>query len=225
MDHTTQPGPADFLRWLAALPFKRDLCVECGAGRAEFSAYLQPMFSRVIATDSAPPCKSLQYVPVQKCRAEALPYSASSVDLLFSMQAAHYFDLQKHTHEVRRVLRPGGIFAVFSWGVAELPNQVTQAYAPVFEVISPFWETERKWVVSGYKGFRFPGLRIEIPQFHLTKWLTPEGLETEMASWSAVQAASRGGIEFPEPRLASCGLHENTKFECRWRIIGQVYRY
>lgn len=218
-------GPAVFLRWLAALPFKRDLCVECGAGRAELSAYLQPIFNQVIATDAAPPHKSLQYCPVQKCHAEALPFSASSVDLMFSMQAALHFDFYEYTQEVKRVLRPGGIFGTFSWGEAELPNQVTQAYAPVFEAISPFWETERKWVISGYKGFKFPGLRIEVPHFHLTKWLTPEGLETEMASWSAVQAASRCGIEFPEPRLASWGLHENTKFECRWRIIGQVFRY
>lgn len=224
MDHKTQQGPAEFLRWLAALPFKRDLCVECGAGRAELSAHLRPMFNRIVAIDAAPPCASRQHVPVQKSVAEALPLSNSSVDILFSMQAAHHFNLQKHTQEAKRVLKSGGIFGLFSWGEIELPQKVKRAYTPILEAISPFWETERDWVVSGYWDFDFPGLRLEVPMFHLTKWLTLESLEIEMASWSAVQAACKRGVEFPEPHITASGLDERTVFACRWRIVGQVFR-
>ena len=225
MAHATQQGPAEFLQWLAALPFRRDLCVECGAGTAELSAHLKPIFNRVIATDAAPVCAERCYLPVQQAKAEDLSISNSRVDLLFSLQAAHHFDLRKHAEEAQRVLRPGGIFAIFAWGEVELPHRVKHAYAPIFETISPFWEVERDWVISGYQGFTFPGLCIDLPRFHLTKWLTPEGLETEMASWSAVQSALAGDIEFPEPRLVSSGLDEASVFPCRWPIVGQVFRY
>lgn len=220
-----QQGPAEFLRWLAALPLRRDLCIECGAGRAELSAHLKPVFNRVVATDAAPVRDARCYVPVQRARAEALPFPDSSVDLLFSMQAAHHFDLSDHKKEAKRVLRPSGIFAMFAWGEVELPHRVEHAYAPVLEAISPFWEVERDWVVGGYQGVTFSGHCIDLPRFHLTKWLTPEGLETEMASWSAVQSALAHDIEFPEPRLAPSGLDEDTVFPCRWPIVGHVFRY
>lgn len=220
-----QQGPAEFLQWLAALPLRRDLCVECGAGRAELSAHLNLIFNRVVATDAASARAERSYFPVQKAQAEALPFSNSSVDLLFSMQAAHHFDLRKHVEEAQRILRPGGVFAIFAWGEVELPHQAKHAYAPILEAISPFWEAERDWVVGGYQGFTFPGLCIDLPRFHLTKWITPVGLETEMALWSAVQSALAGDIEFPEPRLASSGLDEDTVFPCRWPIVGKVFRY
>lgn len=225
MKQTMQQGPAEFLRWLAALPLRRDLCVECGAGRAEMSAHLEPIFDRVVATDAAPLCTKRRYFRVQKSQAEALPFSNCSVDLLFSMQAAHHFNLERHAEEAQRILRSGGVFAMLAWGEVELPQRAKQAYAPVLEAVSPFWEVERDWVVGGYQGFTFPGLCIDLPRFHLTKWLTPEGLETEMASWSAVQSALASGVDFPEPRLASAGLSEDAVFPCRWPIVGQVFRY
>ncbi len=220
----TQQGPADFVRWLAALCLRRTLCVECGAGRAELSRVLAPLFNQVTAIDATPPPVSRQYHPVAQCRAEALPFGKSSVDLLFSMQAAHHFDLPAHVDEAKRVLRPGGVFGVFSWSEIELPTQVQQAYEPVMQAINRFWEPERDWVTSGYKGFAFPGIRMDMPPLYLTKWLTPERLELEMASWSAVQAACRADIDFPEPRFEDAGLDQQASFPCRWRIVGQVFR-
>ncbi|WP_419913577.1 class I SAM-dependent methyltransferase [Hoeflea sp.] len=219
-----QQGPADFVRWLAALPANRGVCVECGAGQAELSSSLKSHFQQVIAIDASPPIASRQLYPVQQGLAEALPVATRSVDLLFSMQAAHHFNLDLHVREAARITRPGGIFAMFSWGAIDLPQPVKLAYEPVFVAVSRFWEPDRDWVVSGYNGFEFPGLPIEVPPFYLTKWFTPEDLETEMASWSAVQAASKYDVEFPEPRLNAFRVDEQTRFECRWRIVGQVFR-
>ena len=198
--------------------------MECGAGQAELSGVLKTVFEHVVAIDTAPPAASRQLHPVQQGLAEALPFPRHSVDLLFSMQAAHHFDLGLHTKEAVRIVRPGGIFAIFSWGAINLPHSVKRAYAPVFRELSRFWEPEREWVISGYDGFDFPGLRIVVPPFYLTKWFTPEDLEVEMASWSAVQAASQADVAFPDPRLEACGINEKTRFACRWRIVGQVFR-
>lgn len=224
-DEKTQQGPADFVRWLAALAFKRTLCVECGAGRAELSRALAPVFNQVIATDAVPPPVSHQHYPVKRFQAEALPFARSSVDLLFSMQAAHHFDLPDHVEEAKRVLRPGGVFGVFSWSEIELPPKVQRAYEPVLDAVSRFWEPKRDWVTSGYEGLEFPGIRMDVPPLYLTKVLTPELLELEMASWSAVQAASKADVEFPEPRLEASGIDEQDRFPCKWRIVGQVFRY
>ncbi len=213
------------MRWLAALCLRRIHCVECGAGQAEISRALTPLFKQVTAIDAFPPPASHQFHPVAHCRAETLPFAMSSVDLLFSMQAAHHFDLPEHVKEAKRVLRPGGIFGIFSWSEIELPPNVQRAYAPVFDAVSKFWEPERDWVTSGYTGFEFSGIRIDVPPLYLTKFLTAELLEVEMASWSAVRAASEANVEFPEPRFRASGLDQQAYFPCRWRIVGQVFRY
>ena len=219
-----QQGPADFVRWLAALTPRRTLCVECGAGRAELAGALAPRFKDVIAFDASPPAAPHQFHPVRSARAEALPLANGSVDLLFSMQAAHYFDVAAHVGEAKRALRTEGVFGVFSWGKIELPPHVQRAYQPVFDAVSPFWEPERDWVINGYSGFEFPGKPINVPPFYLIKCLTPEALDVEMATWSAVQAAGKADIEFPEPELATLGVDQHARIQCRWRIVGQCFR-
>jgi SAM-dependent methyltransferase len=51
---------------------------------------------------------ALPSVPVVAARAESLPLRDSSIDAVVVGQALHWFDLQRATAELRRVLRPGG---------------------------------------------------------------------------------------------------------------------
>ncbi len=46
--------------------------------------------------------------------AEQLPLSESSIPVMFSTNAIHHFDLQAHFREVKRVLRPGGSYVVYT---------------------------------------------------------------------------------------------------------------
>ena len=46
--------------------------------------------------------------------AEQLPLSESSISVMFSTNAIHHFDLQAHFREVKRVLRPGGSYVVYT---------------------------------------------------------------------------------------------------------------
>ncbi len=46
--------------------------------------------------------------------AEQLPLSESSIPVMSSTNAIHHFDLQAHFREVKRVLRPGGSYVVYT---------------------------------------------------------------------------------------------------------------
>jgi len=46
--------------------------------------------------------------------AEQLPLAESSISVMFSTNAIHHFDLQPHFTEVKRVLKPGGCYVVYT---------------------------------------------------------------------------------------------------------------
>ncbi len=218
-------GPLDpqgFMRWLAACPHRRDLCVECGAGTGELSAFLTRCFKKVIAIDKAPPAASLTKTTVLCATAEEVPAEDGSVDLLLSMQALHHFDIDRHLREAERVLRRGGVFAALSWGEIVLPEAVAEAYRPVITSVAPYWEPCRDWVVSGYPGLPMPGRAVTIPKARLSKNMTLPALDAEVARWTAVQRALTAGADIAEPALDGLGLSDDAVFEVHWPLVGQV---
>ena len=44
--------------------------------------------------------------------AQGLPYADSSIDLIVAIVAAHWFDPDKFSAELRRVLKPNGVVAL-----------------------------------------------------------------------------------------------------------------
>ena len=46
--------------------------------------------------------------------AEQLPLPESSISVIFSTNAIHHFDLQAHFTEVKRVLKPGGCYVIYT---------------------------------------------------------------------------------------------------------------
>ena len=109
------------------------------------------------------------------------------VALVTVATAVHWFDQTSFYEEVQRVLSPGGILAVWTYG----PSLV--APAPLAEVVSALsdrldqdWPTGIEWVKKGYKDlpFPFPTLKLEPLAFRLD-W-TIDDLFGWISTWSAV---------------------------------------
>ena len=97
--------------------------VDVATGTGLFSVRLAMEGFHVIGVDQNPQmlaqatCKAKQ----QDCSfqgilglAEQLPLSESSIPVMFSTNAIHHFDLQAHFTEVKRVLKPGGRYIVYT---------------------------------------------------------------------------------------------------------------
>ncbi len=217
--------PPAFFRWLASLPPRRDVCVECGAGAGEVTAFLGGTFARAIATDAAPPrAGPLHGVPILAARAERLPFADASADLVVSMQALHHFDIPAHLHEARRILRPGGVFAALCWGGIVLPAALRPLYRPAFEALAPFWEEERDWVLSGYRGLGFAGQPVPLPAAGLRRRTGIAGLNAEIGRWSAARAARRAGVAIPLPEAPGPAATRPAPVDLSWPLIGRVFR-
>ena len=90
--------------------------IDLGAGTGRFSRLLgDTLGAEVIAVD--PACLMLAQVdPAVRrivARGEALPFPPEFCDAVFSSMVLHHFsDLRLAASEVRRILRPGGVFLV-----------------------------------------------------------------------------------------------------------------
>ena len=214
------------MTWLSDLPACQEICIECGAGAGEISAFMTRRFSHVVALDFSPHhLQTLQPEINPVCAtANALPLADKTVDLVVSMQALHHFDVKSSLFEAHRVLQKGGIFAAFCWGEMQLPTDMAQAYKNVFKAIHPYWEEVREWVLKGYEGLEFNGTKIEMPLAQMTRYLTIDELEQHIINWSAMQQACAHSAEIPDPVIPDRWLSSQFRFPVSWPLLGKVFR-
>lgn len=107
--------PPELFAFLASVVPRRELVWDCGTGNGQAAVVLAEHFARVFATDAsaeqianAEPHPKVEYAvaPAEKC-----PLPDASADLITVAQALHWFDHDRFFAEVRRVCKPGAVFA------------------------------------------------------------------------------------------------------------------
>ncbi len=183
--------PDALFDFLATLVGAQARVWDCAAGSGQATAALAQRFAQVIATDIS--FAQLQQAPQHAhvhyyaARAEQSGLAAASVDLITIAQALHWFDFERFYDEVRRVLRPDGIIAAWSYGPLHTAdaalNDVVQYYYR--EVVGPYWPPERQWIEERYRTIPFPFDPITVPQFTMIFDWSLDDLIGYLASWSA----------------------------------------
>jgi SAM-dependent methyltransferase len=185
----------------------RDLAWDCGTGNGQVAGELARHFARVYATDiSAAQLSEATELPnVQYALrpAEESGQEPRSVDLITAGQALHWFPFTAFYDEVRRVLKPGGLFA--AWGyqlfvtnVEALNEQIRHFYAAV---VGPYWDAERHHVDQAYTSIPFPFEEIECPLFSIHLQWSIDELEGYLHTWSSVQHYIRAHQQDPVATL------------------------
>jgi ubiquinone/menaquinone biosynthesis C-methylase UbiE len=183
--------PAELYSWLASLTPDHSAAWDCAAGSGQASVDLAAHFDRVIATDASQAqidtAVAHPRVDYRVASAEASGLPERSVDLVTVAQALHWFELDAFYDEVRRVLKPAGVLAAWSYGVATVEGCDVDAIAQRFyrETVGPYWPPETAIVEAGYRTLPFPFEEIEPPPFAMTaRWTLPQ-LLGYFGSWSA----------------------------------------
>jgi SAM-dependent methyltransferase len=130
--------------------------------------------------------------------------SDGSADLVTVAQAAHWFALDGFYEEVRRVLRPGGVVALITYGILDVDKDIKRLVdAFFFEVIGPFWPPEREHVNTGYRQLTFPFEELEPPALSIdVSWTFPEFMGY-IDTWSAVREAEKSVGRTPMTAFAA----------------------
>ncbi|HWA16914.1 MAG TPA: class I SAM-dependent methyltransferase, partial [Gemmatimonadales bacterium] len=112
----------------------------------------------------------------------------SSVDLAAVAQSLHWFDAPAYFAEAGRVLKPGGIVAVWSYGLLQIEPGLDELITDFYwNDVGKFWPPERRMVENGYRDVTFPFEELSPPPFLLCRPLNLEGVLDYISTWSAVQ--------------------------------------
>jgi SAM-dependent methyltransferase len=162
----------------------------------------------VIATD--PSAEQIAQAPAHPriswrvAPAEASGLDPASMDAVTVAQALHWFDLSRFWPEVRRVARPGGLIAVWSYGVAFFDDAEATGLLRHFhdDVMGAFWPKERGHVEAGYQTLEFPFERITPPAIGLDASWTLEQMTGYLQTWSATRRYIKANGSDPVPAFA-----------------------
>ena len=219
--------PDALFDWLAAQAPARGLAWDAGCGNGQASVALAARFGHVYATDpsakqiaAAEPRANIDY---RVEPAEACSLADASADLVTVAQALHWFDQTRFHAEVRRVLKPHGVFAAWTYADCSVDPAVDAAKNRLYvDLTGPYWPPERVHVEGGYRDLPFPYTPIAAPPFEMgAHWDLMQFL-AYLRSWSATQRYLREQGEDPvalvEPELRTAWGEPVRLRAVRWRF-------
>ena len=191
--------PAELFSYLASIAPSRKVAWDCATGSGQAAVELARFFERVLATDAsekqianAVPNERIDY---RVAAAERSGLEANSVDLVTVAQALHWFDHPAFFAEVKRVLRPNGVLAVWCYNLFAIAPAIDELVEKFYrETVGPYWDFERGLVETGYRTIEFPFSEIAVPQFRMEAEWSFEQMLGYSRTWSATKGfiAARG---------------------------------
>ena len=182
--------PKDLFEYLSNLTAQHERVWDCGTGSGQTAVPLTNHYQEIIGTDlskgqldNAQVHERVRYIASP---AERVPFIADkSIDLITSSQAAHWFVLKEFYEEVNRVLRSGGIIALWCYGLLSVNETVDKVVKELHdETLGPFWP-KRTIEDHTYTSLWFPFDEIPRQPFTMRANWTLEQLKNYFRTWSA----------------------------------------
>jgi ubiquinone/menaquinone biosynthesis C-methylase UbiE len=171
---------------------KKQNAWDCATGNGQTAKVLAGYFEKVFATDisqkqidNAQQISNIHY-SVQP--AEKTDFANNTFDLITVSQALHWFTVANFYKEVKRVAKPGCIFAAWSYSLLYISSEIDKLIRDFYsDILGEYWDAERKYVDEEYKTIPFPFKEIAVPQVTMEYRWTTEELEGYFNTWSALQ--------------------------------------
>jgi SAM-dependent methyltransferase len=184
--------PESLFQYLATIAPARERAWDCATGNGQAAIGLTEYFHEVIATDASEQqirnAETRPNISYRVAPAEASGLADSSIDLVTVAQALHWFDFPAFFSETNRVLRPGGIIAVWAYTLLKIAPQIDALVDRFYYVTTePYWPPEWKIVEGRYRGIAFPFHELTPPSFQLQENWSLDQLLGYLRTWSATR--------------------------------------
>lgn len=156
--------------------------------------------------------------------AERAPFGGGRLDLVTVAQALHWFDFDAFFAETRRVVRPGGVLAAWTYDLVTVDADVDAVVRWFYsEVVGPYWPPERRYVEEQYRTLPFPFEAVgPVPDFGMGKSWSREDLVAQAGTWSSTNRYRRDRGEDPlellRPRLAEVWPDPEEHRPVHWTV-------
>jgi len=225
--------PDAIYEYLASISPSRSLAWDCGTGNGQAAIGLAQYFERVYATDaSAEQIAQAHFhekIEYHLEPAEHVGLKNGSVDLVTVAQAVHWFNFDEFYNEVKRVLKPRGVLAVWTYGPPEVSPQINRAVQRFFsETLSGFWPERIRYIEECYLTLPFPFEDIVPPSFAIEDKKDLDQLVGFLDSWSGakqyLKQKGRHPIEEIWDELSDDWRDEKEKRLVRWPLYFRIGR-
>jgi SAM-dependent methyltransferase len=225
--------PDALFDFLALAAPARDVAWDVGTGSGQAAVGLARRFKHVIATDAS--SSQIEHATLDPrinyrvCPAESCDLNDRSVDLVTAAQALHWFDRPRFWTEVRRVLRPHGVIAVWTYVMTEIAPRIDEIVRRFYkDVVGPYWPPERRITEERYQTIEFPFAEFAAPSFVIEQAVTLDDVAGYVRTWSATRAFIKRHGEDPVVRLvtelgAAWGDPQQSRL-ARWPVAMRVGR-
>jgi len=122
-------------------------------------------------------------------------------------QALHWFDFAKFWPEVKRVLKPGGIFAAWGYSFFTIEPTIDEVIDSTFLTsIASHWADRNRLLWDHYRDTPFPLAELSPPTIPLVMAWTLDELFAYLLSWSSTQRCREAqGDDFLQVAYAALG--------------------
>ena len=226
-----RPGyPKALFDWLRTLTPAHEVAWDVGTGNGQAAVELAGFFPRVVATD--PSTEQIKNaiaranVSYHVQAAEKSDLADRSVDLITVAQALHWFDFERFYPEVKRVLKPNGVFAAWTYTLNQVSPEVDAVVRHYYQdIVGPYWPAERKFIDESYRTIPFPLQEIQAPPIRMqTQWSLSDYIGY-LHTWSATQRFQQTHLKNPVEEIAaslSSAWGEHAQRTILWPIHMRV---
>lgn len=230
----SRPGyPEELYAWLASLVERHDVAWDTATGSGQAAVGLARHFDRVIATDRS--AEQIRHghahprVEYRTAPSEESGIDAGSVDLAGTAAAIHWFDLPRFYEELRRVVRPGGIAAAWTYHIGHVAPPFDALFdAFLRDHVREYFGSGAKLVDDRYAAIELPGEAIEAPAFETSARWTHAQVIDFVRTWSGVAKYIEVTGRDPVPDFADKALEvwgdPHRSLELRWPLYLRVSR-
>lgn len=198
--------PDELYAYLVSITPSNQLAWDCGTGNGQAAVGLASHFERVFATDASANQIANAYshakVEYHVADAERVALESESADLVTVALAVHWFDFDNFYAEVRRVLKPNGVLAVWAYHLPSISPETDKILLRYYsDILAGFWPERIGYVEERYGTLPFPFEEIQTPSIAMESRWDLSQFTGFLDSWSGTQRYIKQNGDHPIKKI------------------------